>query len=902
MKKRLQIKTAVLCAWMALNAGLARSQAYTEGFDDIGTLAASGWFTQNNSAPLGITGWFQGTNVPTGPFDSYSGAPNSYIGTNYNNTTGGNGTISNWLFTPNRTLRNGDVFQFYTRTSLGQTEYPDRLQVRMSTNGASTNVGSGATTVGDFTTLLLDINSDLVTGVYPKAWTQYTITISGLPAPTSGRIAFRYYVTNGGPLASSSDYIGIDDVAYQPYACPTISITPTTFTAGAAGTSYSSSLNQTGALGTPSFAITAGALPPGITLSAAGSVSGTPTATGTFNFTVTAADASGCAGSRAYSLVVVCPSNPLSFPAPAPLCSNDSPLILDTASPAGGTYSGTGVAAGQFDPAAGTQTVTYDYTDPYGCAHSTSQTVTVNTAPTVNLTAPAPLCSNAPLLALTGGTPAGGTYSGTGVTAGQFDPAAGTQTLTYTYTDANGCSDAASVTVTVNTAPTVELTAPTPLCSNAPSLALTGGTPAGGTYSGTGVTAGEFDPAAGTQTLTYTYTDANGCSDAASFTVTVNTAPTVELSALPALCSNAPAFALTAGTPAGGTYSGTGVTAGEFDPAAGTQTLTYTYTDSEGCSNSADATLTVNTAPTVELPALPALCSNAPAFALTGGSPAGGTYSGTGVTAGYFNPAAGTQTVTYTYTDSEGCSNSNDAILTVNTAPMVNLSTLPALCSNAPAFVLTAGTPAGGTYSGTGITDGQFDPAAGTQSVAYTYTDSLGCSSSAYATLTVNTAPTVTFTLPGTVCVYGTDVALGATPAGGTYTGTGITGTSFSPAVAGTGTHHLTYVYTDTHGCSDEAAEAIEVSACAGITEIPAVAVTAYPNPSTGQFTLSFTDAEPGMLLEVTDLQGKRIHAERIYASGTFTHTLDLTASPAGIYYLRMASGSRVAVQKLIRQ
>ena len=48
----------------------------------------------------------------------------------------------------------------------------------MSTNGASANVGTTSTDVGDYTTLLLDINPTLVTGVYPVTYTQFTVTIS----------------------------------------------------------------------------------------------------------------------------------------------------------------------------------------------------------------------------------------------------------------------------------------------------------------------------------------------------------------------------------------------------------------------------------------------------------------------------------------------------------------------------------------------------------------------------------------------------------------------------------------------------------------------------------------------------------------------------------------------------
>ncbi len=125
----------------------AHEQQFTEAFNDINTLVSGGWVMSNASVGVGSTGWFQG-NPPTagGPFDAQSGAANAYIGANYNNT-GSVGTISNWLLTPNRTIRNGDVLTFYTRKPSPDT-YADRLEVRLSTNGASTNVGSG-TGVGE---------------------------------------------------------------------------------------------------------------------------------------------------------------------------------------------------------------------------------------------------------------------------------------------------------------------------------------------------------------------------------------------------------------------------------------------------------------------------------------------------------------------------------------------------------------------------------------------------------------------------------------------------------------------------------------------------------------------------------------------------------------------------------
>jgi hypothetical protein len=603
MKTNFQQK--LICSIIGLSLSvIGFTQSYTEAFDDITTLPGNGWFLQNNSSPVGSLGWFQGTATtatPTpGPFNSYNGAANSYIAANFN-STGSTGTISNWIITPNRTLRNGDVFTFYTRKPTigsGQTDYPDRLEVRMSTNGASTNIGTGATGIGDFTTLLLSINPTLVTNVYPQVWTQYTITISGLPAPTSGRIAFRYFVTGAGSLGSNSDYIGIDQVVYTPYVCPVFTMTNGGALTGAtAGTAYSNSLMQTGALGTPNFAITAGALPPGLTISANGLISGTPTATGTFNFTVTVNDASGCSGAQNYSITSVCPSNPITFNSFPALCSNNSSYTLIEANPAGGTYSGTGVTSGQFDPTSGTQTISYDYTDPYGCPFSSTSVITVNTAPVVILDPLTAVCDNDGMITLTGESPTGGVFSGTGVTSGEFDPTSGTQTITYSYTDANNCSNDAIQTITVNSAPVVTLDPLTAVCDNDGMITLTGESPTGGVFSGTGVTSGEFDPTSGTQTITYSYTDANGCSNEANQTITVKPSPVVSLIGVQnVICVYNDPINLNQGLPAGGAYSGTGVSTNVFDPeiaGLGTHIVTYTVIEN-GCEGSAQTSIIVD--------------------------------------------------------------------------------------------------------------------------------------------------------------------------------------------------------------------------------------------------------------------------------------------------------------------
>ena len=200
------------------NFGFA--QTIDEGFDDITTL--TGWNQVNASSTVGTTNWFQGN---PGVFPSFDGPTNSYIGANFNATTGAS-TINNFLITPVITLSDGDEISFYTRTGAG-SNFPDRLELRLSTSGAGSTDPSGPTDVGSYTTLLQEVNPGLTVGGYPETWTQYTITLTGIGTNIDCRIAFRYWVTNGGPDGANSNFIGIDRVfAGTPPTC----INPTGFT------------------------------------------------------------------------------------------------------------------------------------------------------------------------------------------------------------------------------------------------------------------------------------------------------------------------------------------------------------------------------------------------------------------------------------------------------------------------------------------------------------------------------------------------------------------------------------------------------------------------------------------------------------------------------------------------
>jgi Ice-binding-like/Putative Ig domain/Dockerin type I domain/NHL repeat len=102
--------------------------------------------------------------------------------------------------------------------------------------------------------------------------------------------------------------------------CPVVTVNPATLPNGVVGTPYNQTISNTGGTSPVTFSVTTGALPDGQSLTAAtGAITGTPTLAGTFNFTITATDTNGCAGSRAYSIVIAPPACPVITVNPATL-------------------------------------------------------------------------------------------------------------------------------------------------------------------------------------------------------------------------------------------------------------------------------------------------------------------------------------------------------------------------------------------------------------------------------------------------------------------------------------------------------------------------------------------------------------------------------------------------------
>ncbi|RYU72992.1 Ig domain-containing protein, partial [Hymenobacter persicinus] len=92
------------------------------------------------------------------------------------------------------------------------------------------------------------------------------------------------------------------------FVAPTITVSPASLPSGTQNVAYSVTLTASGGSAPYTYAVTSGALPTGLALSASGTISGTPTTNGPFNFTVTATDNSAApgpySGSRSYTLAI----------------------------------------------------------------------------------------------------------------------------------------------------------------------------------------------------------------------------------------------------------------------------------------------------------------------------------------------------------------------------------------------------------------------------------------------------------------------------------------------------------------------------------------------------------------------------------------------------------------------
>ena len=260
-----------------------------------------------------------------------------------------------------------------------------------------------------------------------------------------------------------------------------------------------------------------------------------------------------------------------------------------------------------------------------------------------------------------------GSLTGTSVTV---TPAS---TTTYTVTGTTGsCTGTATQLITVTPGPTVSVSATsTSFCEgNSTTLIGAGAT----TYNWMpGNLTGVWVSVAPATTTTYTVTGTTGgCTGTATQLITVIPAPAVTISAtVPSFCEGNSTLLIGAGAT---TYSWMpGNLTGLWVSVSPVTTTTYTVTGTNalGCTGTSTQLITVNPLPTVSLnlAAIDTQCVALNSIGLTGESPSGGVFSGPGVTGNVFNPSAagvGTWTITYTYSDVNGCANSATGIIYVD--------------------------------------------------------------------------------------------------------------------------------------------------------------------------------------------------------------------------------------------
>ena len=486
-----------------------------------------------------------------------------------------------------------------------------------------------------------------------------------------------------------------------------------------------------------------------------------------------------------------------------------------------------------------------------GCTSGTRTgiTVTENPLPTVVANANATtICAGDPVT-LTGS--GAGSYSwDNGATDGvAFTPAA-TTTYTVTGTDANGCQNTDTITITVNPLPTVVANATaTTICAGDP-VTLTGSGADSYTWDNGATDGVAFTPAA-TTTYTVTGTDANGCQNTDTITITVNPNPTITITGAPTCSTDLSTYSLTVSVSSGtlssteGTVTNTGGNNWTITGITSGNDVTLNVLDANGCSGTLPVTAPDCSCPVVDAPtgggdqqycagsAIPDVSASVnPGETVDWyDAPTGGTllladdtdYTPTGAGT-YYAQARNTTT---------GCTSGTRTGITVTENP------LPTVVANANATTICAGDPVTLTGSGAGsyswdngATDGvAFTPAA-TTTYTVTGTDANGCQNTDTITITVNPLPTVVANATATTICAGDPVTLTGSGADSYTWDNGATdGVAFTPAATTT----YTVTGTDANGCQNTDTITITVN------PNPTITITGAPTCSTDLSTYSLT-------------------------------------------------------------
>ena len=653
-----------------------------------------------------------------------------------------------------------------------------------------------------------------------------------------------------------------------------------------------------------------------------GVVTGVAAGTATMTYTVTGSG--GCSNATATRTVTVtAPPVAGTLSGTQVVCVGLTTTFASTQS--GGTWSSSNAGIASVNPsngvvtgvAAGTATMTYTVTGTGGCSNATAtRTVTVNATPSIaagTVSNPSACATPNGSIQVTGS--ATGTVSWTGSASGS----SGTVTLPYvitglpagsytvTFVNASSCN---SNTLNINlvdptppAAPTISAGGATTFCAGG-SVTLTSSQATGNVWSTGATTQSIVVSSSGVYSVTYT--NGAGCASTSSgTTVTVNAAP-----ATPVISPNgATTFCaggsvdLTSSSVTGNLWSNSATTATITVTTSGTYSVTVT--DGNGCSSTSLGTnVTVNalpTAPTISASGPVAFCTG-DSVVLTSSQTSNNDWSTGATTQAITVNTSGNYAVQYT--DANGCS----AISAITAVTVNAIPASPTITANGPTTFcagqsvgLTSSSATGNAWSNGGTTQTITVTTAGTYTV--TMTDANGCSAtSSPTTISVNSLPTVTLGSFPAMCETDSPMTLtGGLPAGGTYSGTGVTGGTFDPAVAGVGSAQILYTYTDANNCENSAVSTIAVDDCASISEGSNVKYELYPNPSNGSITVVFgakVQLIQALLFDAHGKQVQRLSTEEL----NDTYQWNLGDYPNGVYYLEMITEASVIREKVLLQ
>lgn len=529
-----------------------------------------------------------------------------------------------------------------------------------------------------------------------------------------------------------------------------------------------------------------------------------------------------------------------------------------------------------------------------GCFDSsaTSITLVVNALPVVTASASATTVCSGTNVTFTGG--GASTYAWSGgvtdtvpfaVTAGGYYSVIGT--------DVNGCIDADSVQLTVNALPVVSAAASATTICMGSMVTFTGSGATSYAWSG-GVSDAVPFMVPATAYYTVTGTDANGCTDVDSLEVIVNALPVVALGADVAQCGGT--VTLDAGNP-GAVYVWSTTGANQTETVSATGLYSVLVTDSNNCSATDSINVTINAIPVVALGADTVSCTGA-SIALDAGN-AGSAYLWSDSTTAQTLTALVSGQYAVMVTDSNGCMATDTVQVVISNGVDVALGSDTVACGGP--VVLNAGNP-GATYLWSDSTSAQTNSAATSGVYAVLVTDANGCVDTDTISVVINSLPVVTFSIvQDTICTLDAPLTLAGAPASGTFSGPGVSGTTFTP-LSLSGSQNIAYTYIDTNGCSATATDVIFVDPCTGIID-PSQSfngTTIYPNPTLGQFIIDLGYVPTDVVtVEVMNSIGQLVQA---FTITTTNKQVDLSNFEGGIYLIRITDGAATTTRRVVKQ